>query len=996
MNKRFCKLGQYAAKAVCLVAICGAYSCADDYKWDDENPSFLGPSIYEYLRTDGSYKNFVKLIDDLDYKEVLNRTGSRTLFVADDKAFDEFFSDNSWGVKSYDQLTNAQKRLLLNSAMIKNAYLMEMMSSMPAGGGDNDEPIKGQCLRRETAASVSDSVPHLFADDIPVTYNANDIDYWGRFRKSPTGIHVAMDATAPMITHFLNTQLANNEITDEDFKIIVGKERSKNDSYIFDCKVIQQDITCLNGYINKLDKVLVPPQNMAEVLRTNKNTQIFSHMLDRFSAPFYNETLTRSYQLIYGNDVDSVFQKRYFSLRSQGNANLFNDKGTDLGNNPNGNPVFDNKSNKPLPFDPGWNGYQTDDKTNKAKDMAVIFAPTDEKLMNYFFGEGGGGKFLVNAYAPELAAQITENEKDLNKVYQAIDQVPRNTIRALLNNLMKASFNSSVPSKFETIKNSAQDAMFDNNYDYHRDNIVDVLLANNGIIYLMNEVVTPAEYAAVSAPAYVEKDKRIFNWAIQSDKLGDIPTNYYAYLLAMSSRFSFIVPQDNNFWYIDPLSFYAPEIDGTTLKARAFLYEWDEKNSKPKVASYEYIYDALTQTGTIGQALTNENLTEKCYGNRLKDMLETHTIIHEDNTETTGIDETETGVECNQHYFNSKNGSVIYTENAPKQKAGMTVKGGWQLNNDDVCSVIGFDDKSRKNTGYGNGFAYMIDKPMIPTIESVYSALYKNPNFSKFFELCQTDEEVLTEIGIKSAADKNRFNIFVNNGGLPCYYFKKDGAGNFTTEFAKTEAGNATNVRFFNNYRYTIYVPTNAAVEAAIKAGLPTWQQLRDYLELDKEDDEKTELTPDEEKARNTKAQAMATAIINFVKYHFQDNAIYADVSPLKSSDYETATVNSEKGVYIKLNVSSTGNGAVTLKDQAGHTRHLTADKNIVVRDYITNGTKGTESAMNLTLTSSSSAVLHGIDGVLDYKSYPNGRYDSDWTTEAKARAYLAKFRLEE
>ena len=274
--------------------------------------------------------------------------------------------------------------------------------------------------------------------------------------------------------------------------------------------------------------------------------------------------------------------------------------------------------------------------------------------------------------------------------------------------------------------------------------------------------------------------------------------------------------------------------------------------------------------------------------------------------------------------------------------------------------------------------------------------MYKTPNFSKFFELCQTDEEVLTEIGIKSAADKNRFNIFVNNGGLPCYYFKKDDAGNFTTEFAKTAAGNATNVRFFNNYRYTIYVPTNAAVEAAIKAGLPTWQQLRDYLELDKEDDEKTELTPDEEKARNTKAQAMATAIINFVKYHFQDNAIYADVSSLKSSDYETATVNSEKGVYIKLNVSSTGNGAVTLKDQAGHTRHLTADKNIVVRDYITSGTKGTESAMNLTLTSSSAAVLHGIDGVLDYKSYPNGRYDSDWATEAKARAYLAKFRLEE
>jgi len=997
MNKRFCKLGQYAAKAVCLVAICGAYSCADDYKWDDENPSGLGSSIYGYLEENGNYKNFVKLIDDLEYKEVLNRTGSMTLFVADDKAFDEFYAKNSWGVHSYAQLSKSQKKLLLNSAMIKNAYLLEMMSSTPAGSGDNDEPVKGKCLRRETATDVTDSVAHLFAEDIPISYNANDIDYWGRFRNNDKGIYLAMDATAPMMTHFLTTQLANNEITDEDFKIIVGQSREKNDAFIYDCKVIGQDITCQNGYIDKLDKVLITPQNMAEVLRTNGETDIFSHLLDRFSAPFYNATLTERYRLIYGNDVDSVFQKRYFSIRSQGNSTLYNDRGTDPTNNPNGNPVFDANSNKPLPFDPGWNSYQADDRTTSSEDMGVIFAPTDKKLMNYFFTENGGGHFLVKAYAPELVSQITEDETDFDKVYQALDQVPRNTIRALLNNLMKSSFNASVPSKFDMIKNSAQDAMFDETNDYHRGYINKVLLANNGVIYLMDEVITPAEYAAVSAPAYVETDKRIFNWAVQSPTLGNIPTNYYAYLLAMSSRFSFLVPQDDNFWYIDPLSFYNPELDGTTLKGRAFKYVYNAANNTPTVSSYEYTYDVIAQTGEIGQSLSNENVDlNKAGGNRLKDLLETHTIIHEDNTATTGIDETETGMECDQHYFISKNGAVIYAKNAEKRKSGMTTKGGWQINNNEDCNVIGFDDKSAQKNGYGNGYAYMIDSPMIPTIESVYSAMYKNPNFSNFFELCQTDAQVLKEIGINSQTDLNRFNIFVNNGGLPCFYYKKDEAGNFTSDFGKADAGNATNVRFFNNYRYTIYVPTNAAIDAAIAKGLPTWQSIRDFLELDKEDEDKTDLTPDQEKERNTKALAMATAIVNFIKYHFQDNSIYADTPSLKSTNYETATVNSETGVYIKVNVSSNGNGSLTVKDQAGHTRNITSDKNIVVRDYITSGTKGTESAIDLTLTSSSAAVLHGIDGVLDYKSYTGNRYDSDWASAAKARAYLSKFQLKE
>ena len=152
MDKRFCKLGQRAAKAFFLFALCGAtYSCKDDYTLDDSNPSWLGSSIYEYLDNQGNYTNFVRLINDLDYKEVLARTGSKTLFVANDSAFNAFYQSNPWNVRGYDQLTKSQKKLLLNCAMVNNSYLLEMMSSIEAGSGDNDEPQKGQCLRRETA-----------------------------------------------------------------------------------------------------------------------------------------------------------------------------------------------------------------------------------------------------------------------------------------------------------------------------------------------------------------------------------------------------------------------------------------------------------------------------------------------------------------------------------------------------------------------------------------------------------------------------------------------------------------------------------------------------------------------------------------------------------------------------------------------------------------------------------------------------------------------------
>ena len=974
MNKRLCKLGRNWLRALCVISVCGAaYSCSDDYELDDGIPSWLNSSIYDYLQTSGKYTNFVKLIDDLEYAEVLDKTGSKTLFVADDDAFATFYKSNDWGVGSYGDLTMAQKKLLLNSAMVNNAYLLEMMSS-------TEGPMEGLCLRRETAATVTDSVPHFTAEQLPISYNLSDKDYWARFRNPEKGgIRLALDASDPMMTHFLEAQLMTKNITNEDFKYIIGRERQSNDAYVYDCKVVEADIRCQNGYVNRLDRVLVTPQNMAEVLRTNGQTNIFSHMVERFSAPFYNESLTRRFQLLYGNDVDSVYEKRYFSLRSRTGA-LTNDAGTDPVNNPTGNAVTYS-----LNYDLGWNSYNADDKTAKEEDMGVIFAPVDDRLYDYFFTADGGGRFLIEAYAPDMVG-MDISKTDYENIYRAIDQIPLNVIQALINNLMKSNFCSSVPSKFETITDDAQDPMLD---ETHLKYLKGVELASNGAVFLMDEVLTPAQYASVSAPAYVSTDMRIFNWAIErgrkdplNETLGNTVANFYAYLLAMSSRFSFFVPQDNNFWYIDPVSFKTATNSGTILKGRAYLYTWDETKSVPKCAAYDYNYDLSTGKGEIGDLLANVSIDQKIYGDRLRDMLETHTIVHEDNSSVTGIDETATGIECDKHFFLSKNGAPLYIENSysgdsESRRIGLKLQGGWQKQHDSYSTVIRFDDKTRESNGNGNGMAYEIDTPLLPTIESVYSTMYNDDEFSEFFELCATDVEVLKEIGITSTMEQNRYTIFVDNGGIPCF-------DKTTGDRAET----ATNVRFFNNYRYTVYVPTNDAVKDAIAKGLPTWDYIREFLELNLEPEDRTEMTQEELDVRNEKALAMVTALVNFVKYHFQDNSVFADTPSIQKTTYETATINSETGVYCKVDVSSEGNGSLTVTDVTGKSCKITDRKNLLTRDYVISSNY---------IAASSFAVLHGIEGVLDYKKFANEsnpRYDSDWTTVTAAKKYLSKYRI--
>ena len=103
-----------------LIAACGLLmgasvlqGCKDDFVLTGQ-PEWLGNSIYERLEEDGNYTTMLKLIDDLGQHEVLSHTGSKTLFVANDSAFKEWFTKNPWGVNRYEQLSMSQKKLLLN------------------------------------------------------------------------------------------------------------------------------------------------------------------------------------------------------------------------------------------------------------------------------------------------------------------------------------------------------------------------------------------------------------------------------------------------------------------------------------------------------------------------------------------------------------------------------------------------------------------------------------------------------------------------------------------------------------------------------------------------------------------------------------------------------------------------------------------------------------------------------------------------------------------
>ncbi len=371
------------------VAAMGAMtSCEKEFLVsEDSKPEWLGESVYEELRSGshltGTFNTYLRLIDDLGYAEVLSKTGSKTVFPANDEAFARFFQKNIYGVTSYEQLTESMKKQLLYSSMLDNAMLTSMLSNIKA---DENNVTRGEAMKHENNVSVIDSITTLFNASTMPKNNA----YWEPYYQK--GINVVYDATKPMMVHFTREQMLANSITtggvDSDFGIIRGDKVGNNiensdTAYIYQTKIVNQNVTCTNGYVHQVQDVIVPPGNVGEALRREDNTKLFSRILDYYCAPYI--LLRPPTTTCMGSEngkqtIDSIFAVRYFSTVSEGRSvNGLDPAG--------GNIATSNR----LAWDPGWNQYYSSSESSKRlSDMGAILVPTDDVLKEYFLPGGGG------------------------------------------------------------------------------------------------------------------------------------------------------------------------------------------------------------------------------------------------------------------------------------------------------------------------------------------------------------------------------------------------------------------------------------------------------------------------------------------------------------------------------------------------------------------------------------------------------------------------------
>ena len=942
-------------------------SCIDKNEEVDaeSRPSWLGESIYAELKNPsghglltGTFTNYLRLIDDLGYDEVLAKTGSKTVFPANDEAFERFFKSNDWGVTSYEQLSEAQKKLLLYSSMLDNALLLNLLPN--ASNGDA-EVLKGQALKHATNVSIIDTVQYIAGSGSETTrpngMPANN-GYWQKYYDK--GIHVVSDATRPMMVHLTREYMLANGIStageESDFAIITGEPYTEGTAYVFNDRVVKGDVTCQNGYIHQMQDVIVPPGNMTQVLRRKENTKLFSRILDYFAVPYYDESTTKNYndwaQLNNKPQIDSIYQVRYLSNRSQGES---------LNRDPNRQIK---SSDVILGFDPGWNQYHpavanAGQRDISIMDMATIFVPSDEAVKRYFL-QGGAGAYLIDIYGNYKFGENTEAHlpENLDSLHSKNPQV----LTAFAKNLMRATFAGTVPSKFETVTNDASELLgvTKDNINRTADGKYDITIANNGALYVVNELIAPDEYQAVLAPASVYPDLRVMNWAIQDRSY--LGVDFKFYLLAMRANYGLLIPEDGAFdlYYLDPTSLGHLDNNQVGTQRPDVLHFYYDPTSKvqPLLKCDRYYYDM--ETGQVDTTTAARSVSIASVKSQLIDILNFHTVVLNEG-EKMG----------SNHYYKTKHGGEIYFE---ENRVGARVMSGAQIEDPEhfpapVIKTI-YNQK--------NGDAFRLDRVIVPPLKSVYATISGQEQFSEFMEMCNGfgAEPMLEWAGIPKLNPKNE--------NLPS---PQDAYTIFTRDYklgskSTAEACLDYNVKMFNTYNYTLFAPDNTAMEQAYNNGLPQWSEVQDLFDEWAEVDttEMSEQDFDRMQEAKDMAYMKIRAMRDFVRYHFVTGSVYADNS-IEGGRYQT--LSSDATGVAKEVIIGGGNGTLTVRDlKSGHEVSINANNsgklvNKMARDYWFNAEKTQATAIE----TSSFCSVHQVSEPL--YGTKNGRFDGEWASRA-------------
>ena len=299
--------------------------CTKEFDKYYEVPEDLIGTVLDVLEEDGNYTQFIKAVELVEFDDVLGKTGNFTVFAPDDNAFIEFFSE--FGYTSLEDIPVEELEGIVYYHIVFWAYSKYMLLY---GLGIQDATIEYSTLNFKKQTR--------FTPPVTVEYDSLGRDY-----------NVYHETKfIPVYSDELFSELEEN--SSENYQALYPGS-TFGGFHIDRAEVIEYDIPAQNGWIHKIDKVLIPPDNHNELLEENEDYSMFLELLERNTVFQYSNTYTSSQHnegdVNEDGELDSLFVKM--------------------------NSVFPSGSS-PDVENVGNNGKQN---------ILTLFAPTNQALQNF-------------------------------------------------------------------------------------------------------------------------------------------------------------------------------------------------------------------------------------------------------------------------------------------------------------------------------------------------------------------------------------------------------------------------------------------------------------------------------------------------------------------------------------------------------------------------------------------------------------------------------------
>lgn len=454
LNK--CKV--FSAIAVMFIGVSVVLSSCN--KFDDiekyQRPDWLIGKIYEQIASNPDYSMFATCMSDVGYDTIVNKTGTYTVFVPNNEAFQSYLNEK--GLGSVESIPLKDKEDLVKFHIVQMPWNRDQLQSLSSKGWinvndlSNNKPFafKRQTLLkndnkrypvridRDAGLIYETIVPQAEADESRVVYS-NSRKY------------------APV---YFDGFLSAAQLSGEDYSFYFDRNYEAGNIYYAGGKVIVDDIYADNGFIYVIDRVIEPLLNAEELMDKGFGSDSYTDFknLVYLNSDFdENNAATMAQEgAKEGAEVDQLYDLNYPEL------------GFDIHQELTFNPNSSSATNLTTEYHNG------------------IIVPSDAAL----------SEFIDNV--------LTGPDKWAN-----LETVPAN--------IKKLIVNSHMADKPLYVKDIS-DGFFNASGDYitiDPSTIIQKSFGSNASFIGVNKVITPKAFSSVSAPLYLNPEYQTFLAAIE-------------------------------------------------------------------------------------------------------------------------------------------------------------------------------------------------------------------------------------------------------------------------------------------------------------------------------------------------------------------------------------------------------------------------------------------------------------------------------------------------